>query len=232
MDKVDYKRIFYPEITEHGNLTQALRAEFEKIESELKDKIEGLVGLPEVKAKQKHAGLMVAVRERLFLCSFDAYGIHLATGKTTSFRDVAIVMHNWLILNSKISDLVKDFNFITPNERNEPFEAGNYVEWNWRNYEKFIEKQFPELISVFQAAKKHQKLKEHIIFTSHNRLGFSNCKIGHVCFDVLISPLSAEQFRVSLKNDKEVLGNYSAERAAQLVAENIGNDCRACNEIK
>ncbi|HLM00053.1 MAG TPA: DUF6193 family natural product biosynthesis protein [Pyrinomonadaceae bacterium] len=232
MSDDDYKRAFYPEIVKHGSLKQALKVEFEKIESELKDKIDGFAGYPELRVKQRSASVTTATEKRLFLCSFRNYDITSAIGNTMSLSDAARSMHNWLILKVKSSDLAKDFDFIKLSERGKVFEQGNYVEWNWQNYEKVINKEFPELISVFQEAKRNEKLRKHIIFTSLNRLGFSNCKIGHISFDVLITPLPAEKFTVSIKDKKENLEGFTPEAAIQAVAENIKDECLECNGIK
>lgn len=233
MGKNIHEQIFYPEIQEHGSLKQAFRAEFEKINSELKDKIVGINKRPKIEVEQKSVVIMAAIKKRLFLYSFWNYGdILVATGDTECLKDAALVMHNWLILNSKISDLTKDFDFIKPTEQNELIEKGNYVELNWQKYEELIEKQSPKLISVFQEAKKNQNIRKHIIFTSHFSLCFSSCKVVHLCSDVLITPLSDDQFGVSLNGFNKILGSYSAEKAVRVVAENIKDQCPVCNKIK
>lgn len=241
-----FKKDLYPELTKVGGLCIGLNNTFESIGSEIRVRNDQMKELPfayaRVEKNNKFSQIYIASEEKLFLPDFWKDGVCLANGKTENITDLAKSLDFWLNNDVTTKKLSTKFKFIQPNEKSESFDKGNEVEYTWN---KILENGFDELNQFIQIAIKDDAVNKLFPYTSLYTLCFSRCtgypydskdlpnvtpKLNswtlpnEIKQEINKESSTDDVIYVVTKNKNEYLGEGNAEKAIELIRNNLPND--------
>jgi hypothetical protein len=227
--------MLYPEIENAGGLRNALAAEFNKIDSCLKDVSDNSSDMmpatySRVEKGKKFSQVYLAAEEKLYLPDFWREGVCLAHGKTSSLTELAKVLDFWLCKDVTTAELSSAFSFIEPNNKAAAFDENSEVEYTWARIQSDDSRK--ELKTFVDLAIKDEILGKLFPFTSLYTLCFSRCTGYPYTYDTpTVTPVDKNVFGQSRYEvrlpSNQVIGRGNAKASLSLVKANLPLDIKA-----
>jgi hypothetical protein len=219
----------YPELDAAGGLSNALNAEFIKLDSCLKIlSNSSLDSMPfphsVVEKGKKFSQIYLAANEKLYLPDFWKEGVCLAQGQTNKLPDLAKALDSWLCQDVTTQELSTAFSFVNPNHLAAAFDENREIAYSWACIQ--ADESRADLKAFVDLAIRDVVLNKLFPFTSLFTLCFSRCTGYPYTYDTpTVTPIGSSLFRgcqyeVRLPGNK-VAGSGSAAAALALVKANL-----------
>ena len=170
---------FYPDVTAHGGLANAVGAALREIGSPLSaaelDKAVRFVAYARVESGKRFSQIYMAAQERLFMFDFWSRGVALAKGQTPDLIDMARAIDKWIGSNCTTAELANAFSFVAASSSASAYESGEIVELGWQQYLGALGEHHSKLRSFITAAAVEPKLRRLFPYTSLDNFCFSRC---------------------------------------------------------
>jgi hypothetical protein len=225
----------YPDLAQSGGLSPALQRIFDGLAADLHvTEVEGVVspGWAFVREGARQSQMVATLCERNFHVDFWYQGVYYGSGGTSDLTEAASATAAFHLESVSIHQIASRFVWLKPNKQVVSHERGAefFVTECWQDLERWLIVDRPPLVDqllplVLEAARQSD-LRRLLPFTSHNRLCFSRTTGYPYSYDCPLAwPVEGGLFRVGSADEKMVLGEGDAARAAVILAANLPNNC-------
>jgi hypothetical protein len=221
----------YPDVAQIGGLSPALQRIFHELSVDLSlERIEG-VDSPWwafIREGPRFSQVVTALNERKFNIDFWYQGFRYGSGWTPDLRDVARAAVAFHLEKASISEIGLRFVWLKPDQRATSHERGAefFVAKSWQDLESGLGLDQPSLLPLLIEAAKRPELRRLLPFTSLHFLCFSRTTgypFSHDC--PITFCREAGFFTVMASDQKTILGEGDAKRAANIIVANLPPNC-------
>ena len=224
----------YRDLAEIGGLSPALQRTFHELSVNL-----NLVRIAEVdslwyafiREGRRFSQVVTALNERKFNINFWYQGVEYGSGWTSDLKEVARAAAVFHLERPSISEISARFVWLKPDPLAASHERGAefFVTEKWRSLERLVEdprSHMDGLLPLIREAAKRPELRRLLPFTSLSRLCFSRTTGYPYTHDCPLGwPVKSGLFRVVAADERTVLGEGDAPRAADLLVANLPQNC-------
>jgi hypothetical protein len=166
----------YPDVAAAGDLRTALQAAFDAVGVQHVASPGWLRVGAKVSTGDRHANLLAAMNERLFLFDCWMRGVRMATGSSVDLNEIAAAIATFLS-GARVRQLVTAWPFVETWEFAEAFERGepDAIAVRWQQYLEIPPPRARHMVDLHEfltAAAREPELRALLPFTSHENLGF------------------------------------------------------------
>jgi hypothetical protein len=125
----------YPDVARAGSLDVAVSKSLADIGSNLVASTipaEQFMPYAHVEDSSRFSQVHIAGGQRLFLFDFWSDGVRFGSGSSSELSEVARAVHTWIADKPTLEKMSSLFAFFSPTEGGKAYEAGTYVEQQWK----------------------------------------------------------------------------------------------------